>query len=190
MLRGKLAFAQGDWGGVAAGVDVRLPTGDAENLLGTGSTQFKGFLIASGGKSRFSPHVNAGYTFTGDSDTLGVLPDEINYAAGFDAAISSRLTLTADVVGRALLDAQRLVDTETVYRYRTASEPAGTFPHTITREEFATETGTLNLLLGSVGFKLNPTGRLLIAANLLFSLSKDNGLQDDLTPVIEIDYNF
>lgn len=190
VLRGKLNVAQGDWGGFAAGVDVRLPTGDEENLLGTGSTQVKGFLIASGGKSRFSPHVNAGYTFTGDSDTLGVLPDEINYAAGFDAAVSSRLTLTADVVGRALLDAQRLVDTETVYRYRRASDPVGTLPRTITREEFASETGTLNLLLGSVGFKLNPTGRLLISGNLLISLSKDNGLQDDLTPVIEIDYNF
>jgi hypothetical protein len=190
VLRGKLNFLQADWGGLALGVDVKLPTGDAENLLGTGSTQVKSFFIASGGKSRFSPHVNAGYTFTSESDTLGDLPDEINYAAGFDAALSSRLTLTADVVGRALLDAQRLTTTETTYRYRTASDPPGAFPRVVTREEFATETGTLNLLLGSVGFKLNPTGRLLIAANVLFSLSKDNGLQDDITPVIEFDYNF
>lgn len=191
VLRGKLGLAQGDWGGFAAAVDVRLPTGDAADLLGTGSTQVKGFLIASGGKSRFSPHINAGYTFTGDSDEFGVLPDEINYAAGFDAALSSRLTLNADLVGRALLDAERLVDQDVTYTYRTASDPVGT-QRTVTRTEItsASQTGTLNLLFGAVGLKFNPTGRLLISGNLLISLSKDNGLQDMLTPVIAIDYNF
>jgi hypothetical protein len=190
VLRGKLGLAQGDWGGVAAGVDVRLPTGDAADLLGTGSTQVKGYLIASGGKSRFSPHVNAGYTFTGESDTFGVLPDEINYAAGFDAALSSRLTFNADVVGRALLDAERLVDADVTYNYRVASDPLGT-RRTVTRTEItAGQAGTLNLLLGSVGLKFNPSGRLLLSGNLLISLSKDNGLQDTLTPVFAIDYNF
>jgi hypothetical protein len=190
VLRGKLNFTQGDWGGVAGGVDVRLPTGDEENLLGTGSTQIKTFLIASGGKSRFSPHANVGYTFTGDSDTLGVLPDEINYSGGFDAAVHSRVTLTADVVGRALLDAQRLTSSETVYRFRRASDPVGTLPRSVTREEFTSETGTLNLLFAALGLKFNPTGRLLISGNVLLSLSKDNGLQDDITPVIQVDYNF
>jgi hypothetical protein len=190
VLRGKLGLAQGDWGGFAAGVDVRLPTGDAADLLGTGSTQVKGFLIASGRKSRFSPHVNVGYTFTGDSDTFGPLPDEINYAAGFDAALSSRLTFNADLVGRALLDAERLVDADVTYTYRTASDPIST-QRTVTRTEIvASEQGTLNLLLGSVGLKFNPGSRLLLSGNLLISLSKDNGLQDMLTPVFAIDYNF
>jgi hypothetical protein len=190
VLRGKLGLTQGDWGGVAAGVDVRLPTGDSADLLGTGSTQVKGFLIASGGKSRFSPHVNVGYTFTGESDTFGVLPDEINYAAGFDAALSNRLTFNADLVGRALLDAERLVDRDVTYNYRLASDPVGT-RRSVTRTEItAGEPGTLNLLLGSVGLKFNPSGRLLLSGNLLISLSKDNGLQDTLTPVFAIDYNF
>jgi hypothetical protein len=190
VLRGKLGLAQGDWGGVAAGVDVRLPTGDAADLLGTGSTQVKGFLIVSGGKSRFSPHLNLGYTFTGESDTFGVLPDEINYAAGFDAALSSRLTFNADIVGRALLDAERLVDGDVTYEYRLASDPIST-RRTITRTEIsAGAPGTLNLLLGSAGLKFNPGGRLLFSGNLLFSLSKDNGLQDTVTPVFAIDYNF
>ena len=148
VLRGKLGLAQGDWGGVAAGVDVRLPTGDAADLLGTGSTQVKGFLIASGGKSRFSPHVNAGYTFTGDSDTLGVLPDEINYAAGFDAALSSRLTLNRRRGRPRAARRERLVDTESP---TATARPASRSARSRTRSratEFATETGTLNLLLG------------------------------------------
>jgi hypothetical protein len=190
VLRGKLGLAQGDWGGLGAGVDVRLPTGDAADLLGTGSTQVKGFLIASGGKSRFSPHVNLGYTFTGESDTFGELPDEISYAAGFDAALSSRLTFNADLVGRALLDAERLVDADVTYTFRRAGEPIGTQRTTTRTEITAGEAGTLNLLLGSVGLKFNPSGRLLLSGNLLISLSKDNGLQDTLTPVFAIDYNF
>ena len=100
------------------------------------------------------------------------------------------MTLTADVVGRTLIDAQRLVDTETVYRYRRASDPVGSLPRSITRDEFTTETGTLNLLFAALGLKINPTGRLLLSGNVLLSLSKDNGLQDMVTPVIQLDYNF
>ena len=50
--------------------------------------------------------------------------------------------------------------------------------------------GALNLLLGAVGLKFNPGGRLLISGNVLLSLSKDNGLQDMVTPTFQIDYNF
>ena len=186
VLRGKLGISPN----VAAAVDVRLPTGDAADLLGTGSTQVKGFLILSGGKGRFSPHVNVGYTFTGDSDVFGQLPDEFNYTGGFDAVLSSRLTFNADLVGRSLMNADRLVPTDHVYTYRFANEPTGTRPHSVTRQELALEEGTLNLLLGAVGLKFNPTGRLLISGNVLLSLSKDNGLQDVVTPVFQIDYNF
>ena len=186
MLRAKLGITPN----VAAAVDLRLPTGDSADLLGTGATEVKGFLILSGGKSKFSPHLNVGYTYTGDSDLFGKLPDEFNYTGGFDAAVATRLTVTADLVGRSLLSADRLVNTDHVYHYRFANEPAGTFPHSETRTELALEEGTLNLLLGSVGLKFNPAGRLLISGNVLLSLSKDNGLQDMVTPVFQIDYNF
>jgi hypothetical protein len=186
VLRGKLGITPN----VAAAVDVRLATGDAEDLLGSGSTQVKGFLILSGGKSKFSPHLNVGYTFTGESDVFGELPDEFNYTGGFDAALAPRVTLTADLVGRALLNADRLVPVDHVYRYRFANEPTGSFTHTETRTELGLEEGTLNLLLGSVGLKFNPAGRLLISGNVLLSLSKDNGLQDLVTPVFQVDYNF
>ena len=78
-------------GGVAGGVDVRLPTGDQKNLLGAGG-QTKMFAIVSGGRGRLMQHANFGYTATWGSvpnvgllATLGgetSLPDEINYALG------------------------------------------------------------------------------------------------------------
>jgi len=46
-----------------------------------------------------------------------------------------------------------------------------------------------NEISGAVGFKFNPRGRLLIDANLLFSLN-DHGLRDTLTPLIGLEYGF
>jgi hypothetical protein len=188
VVRGKLNLAHQDAGDLAAAVDVRLPTGDDENLLGAGAVQAKFFLVASGSaKKAFSPHLNLGYTFTGESDTLGKLPDELNYAVGFDAAVGSKVTVTGDFVGRSLLDATRVVEGERTFRFnRRPPAPVQTITDTV----LLTETGTMNLLLGSAGVKFNPGGRLLFSANLLFSLSKDNGLQDTITPVFAIDYNF
>ena len=45
------------------------------------------------------------------------------------------------------------------------------------------------MLLGSAGIKVNPAGRLLLMANVLFAIG-DSGLQDKLTPVFGIDYSF
>lgn len=191
VLRGKLGLARGDNMSLAAGVDVRLPTGKEEDLLGTGATQIKPYLIAGFlPKQRFSPHVNLGYTFTGESDLLGQLPDEVDWTVGFDAAPSSHVTITADVIGRSLIDAQRLRVRDRVFNYRLVTDPPRPFHREEVRPEYFAEEATMNMILGSAGFKLNPFGRLLISFNALFPLSKNNGLQDDFTPVFAIDYNF
>ena len=130
MLRGKFRFVNASGGGLAAGVDVRLPTGDAQQLLGTGGTQTKLSLIGSMSAGKFSPHVNVGYTLSaGGGDETGVaatpeVPDEVNYAIGFDAAVHERLTLSFDVVGRTLRDPGRLVPVQRQFPFTTQ---AGTF---------------------------------------------------------------
>lgn len=188
VVRGKLGLHRGGSVSLAAGVDLRLPTGKEEDLLGSGATQAKLYLIASGAaKSRFSPHVNVGYTYTGDSDLFGQLPDEIDYSVGFDAAPSARFTFMADFIGRTLLDADRLVTRDRTFQFNKRNGPR----ETIVRPELVRESGQkLNLLLGSAGIKFNPAGRFLVSANVLFSLSQDNGLQDKVTPVFSLDYNF
>jgi hypothetical protein len=67
VVRGKLRFLSQPGGGLAAGLDLRLPTGDEANLLGTGATQVKLSLIYSGDYGRLSPHINAGYTLSSGS---------------------------------------------------------------------------------------------------------------------------
>ena len=97
---------------MSLGVDVRLPTGDADNLLGLGTTQGKFFLIASSNNPRVSPHMNIGFTVSGEGnretvfqfEPLGV-SDEFNYSGGVEIVAHPKLTLLADFLGRTLFDA-------------------------------------------------------------------------------------
>jgi hypothetical protein len=188
VLRGKYNFFRGTGTSVAAALDLRLPTGDSEDLLGSGATQAKISAIAARVSSkRFSPRIAAGYTLSsGGADFVGELPDEINYSAGFDAALHSRVTLTADFLGRTLLDADRLVLRDRVFENVLRTDPT---VRQTTRTTTETTTGNLNLMIGSAGLKVNPAGRLLLMVNLLFGIG-DSGLQDDVTPVFGIDYSF
>ncbi len=195
VLRSKWKFTGGPRGGWAAAIDLRLPTGDERDLLGTGATQAKLFIIGSKEYGTFSPHVNLGYTFSsGGNDFVESFPDELNYTLGFDWAATPRFTLAADLLGRTLFDAVRLVSSDDDFLFCT--QPGqGPFctagaTTTVQRPVVDAETGDLNLLLGSLGVRFNPVGNLLISLNGLYSLS-DDGLQDnDIIPVVALEYTF
>src|SRR5690606_39513022 len=123
-LRGKYRLAGQGGSGLAAALDVRLPTGDEDDLLGTGATQSKLMLVGSTTFGSFSPHANVGYTLSsGGSDMAGDVPDEINYAAGFGWAAHPRLTFAAGVVGRVLRDARTIESVSSTVQFGT--EPDG-----------------------------------------------------------------
>ncbi len=188
LVRAKYNFLRKPGGSLAAFLDVRLPTGNENDLLGSGATQAKLALVAGGSPGRFSPRASAGYTFSsGGSDFTGDLPDEFYYTAGFDLVPHSRVTLTADFIGRTLLDAQKLTDQERTFQFR--FRPPATTTMTVTRTQLTTTTGNVNLMLGSAGIKINPVGNLLLVGNVLFKIGS-NGLQDDITPVFGLDYTF
>jgi hypothetical protein len=188
VLRGKYNFSRGAHTSVAAALDLRLPTGKSEDLLGSGATQAKLYLIAARVASkRFSPRAAFGYTYSsGGADFVGDLPDEVNYSAGFDAALHRRATFTADFLGRTLLDADRLVLRDRVFESVQRADP--TIRQTV-RISPEIAKGNLSLMLGSAGVKVNPVGRLLVMFNALFAIG-DSGLQDKFTPVVGIDYSF
>ncbi len=78
-------------------VEVKLPTGDENQLLGTGGTNLTGLLIASKTYGRwFTPHLNLGY----EIDTKDTRESSFRYALGFDARVFPELSLAADVIGR------------------------------------------------------------------------------------------
>jgi hypothetical protein len=194
VLRTKYRIVGAGSGGLAGGVDIRLPTGDQNELLGAGK-QAKVFLIQSGGTNRLMEHVNLGYTSAwGHVPNGGLLallstgqeplPDEINVTGGVEFVAESRLTVVGDILHRTLRDAGRLSITSKQFDYegRTAVETAHF-------DEFAPRGGNLNLTLGSVGMKFNPVGDLLLSANVLFPLNRA-GLRSHLTTVVGLDYAF
>ena len=86
--------------GSRSGLDVRLPTGDEMNLLGSGAAGLQPFAIWSATYGRVSPHVNAGYRWNGSSvlagnpatGESGHFPDQVSYALGADVSVNPRLT--------------------------------------------------------------------------------------------------
>jgi hypothetical protein len=193
VLRTKYRLFGDMHGALAVAMDARLPTGDEENLLG-GSAQTKVFLIGSSGRDRFFQHVNVGYTFSAEENEAAAtgtgvpsLPDEFNYAAGVEYVAHPRLTLIGDLVGRTLIDAGRLRVEGKRFEFQ-PSDPTLP-PSSVIFDEFAPQSGNLNLLLGTVGAKFNPTGDLLISASVLFPLT-DAGLKGRWSTVIGLDYAF
>lgn len=186
VLRAKYRAISGQRAGLALGLDVRLPSGEERDLLGTGTTQVKGFLIGSAHLGTFSPHVNAGYTW---SSRNGQVPDEIDYTAGFDWALSPRLTFVVDALGRTLRKSQVLREVDTTFQYNVnpATDPVDLRSTTL-KQLVATEQDATSFL-GSVGFKINPVGNLLITINGLFNLN-NRGLQARFSPLVGLDYSF
>jgi hypothetical protein len=213
VFRSKYNFLHKPGGGAALGLDVRVPTGDKEELLGTGATQVKGYLIYSGDYGRVSPHLNVGYTYSSgvlasgtafESPTSGFgqtvfrgrgapaagdvsVPDEINYAAGFTAAVSPRVTLILDAIGRTVRDANRFAPVTQRFTFNTGAGG----PFQAERNDVVGITGrdNLHVLLGVAGVKLNVTKTLLLTANVLFPLN-DSGLRAKVSPVVGLDYAF
>jgi hypothetical protein len=75
---------------------VTLPTGDEDDLLGTGETKYRGMLIASKTLGPWTPHLNVAYEVPSSNSKL----ENLTYAIGFDARITDRLTAAVDVLGR------------------------------------------------------------------------------------------
>ncbi len=74
---------------------VKLPTGDEDDLLGTGETAVLGLLVASKSFDKLTPHLNLGYEWSTESEQ-----SNLRYIAGFDAGLHPDLTVGLDVLGR------------------------------------------------------------------------------------------
>lgn len=75
---------------------VTLPTGDEDDLLGTGETKYKAGVITSKGFGTVGTHLNLAYEMTTGED----VQDNMTYAAGVDLRASSTFTVGADFLGR------------------------------------------------------------------------------------------
>lgn len=186
MVRLKSTVRKTERSGVAVGLDVRLPTGDEMNLLGSGAPGIQPFAIWSATYRQISPHVNAGYKWNGSSVLAGNpatgesahFPDQVSYGAGADVSVNPHLTLAFDLLGRYLIDAERLRLEEFH-----GLDGRSTFPNIVFGRD------SYNALSGAIGMKANVFSRVLVDFNLLFKLD-ENGLRDKVTPLIGLEYSF
>ena len=111
----------------AAGLDLRLPTGDELNLLGSGAAGIRPFAAFSTTIGRFDPHANLAYQWNGRSLLAGDvesqieadLPDQFQYAIGTDLQVNSRFSIVFDVLGQRLMNASRL----STYEFQARASP-------------------------------------------------------------------
>jgi hypothetical protein len=170
--------------GLAFVNDVRIPTGDEFNYHGAGAFGIKPFFAASLTKGPVSPHLNFGYQWNGKSFLATSfarekrnLPGQIFFSAGAEAAVSRRLTVSADLFDQLIVNGAR-----TFLRQERAVD--GTpyqsfyFPNQSRHETNA-----------SIGFKAHIASDVVVSANLLFRLNK-SGLRARAVPLMGVSYIF
>jgi hypothetical protein len=138
VLRAKGVIWSGERSAVSIGADVRFPTGDAQNFLGSGTYGFTPFVVYSY-SARISPHANIGFQENGNSIlggnivppqpvgppqnittpstfTQGHLPNQFLYSGGADVIfVKTRLAGTFDLVGQRVFNARRAIVTSQSY---------------------------------------------------------------------------
>ncbi|HWO28395.1 MAG TPA: transporter [Candidatus Acidoferrum sp.] len=189
----------GERAGFAAGLDVRFPTGDALNYLGSGSYGVKPFAVFSY-RARVSPHVLLGYEWNTQSITAGDLaagvkgnvPNDLVYTAGADARVTKWLTGDFDIVG------QRFFGTETVsvapqqFLANCGVCTANPTPNTVAIPTLVTHpNSSYNMTNASMGIKVRPfaKAKLVFTANVLVRLD-DGGLRSKAVPLAGVGYTF
>jgi Putative MetA-pathway of phenol degradation len=171
-LRARYAVAGDAQRGLAAGLDVRLPTGREEDLLGAGRASARMFGIGSFEHGAIATHLNAGYT-------VGGVSREIGYNAAVTYAAMPRVTVVGELIGRRLSNLHRMRDV-----YAPHATVAG-----VETMRWLPDGDGVNQLLASSGMKINVGGSYLLTANVLFRLA-DLGLAARVVPSITLDYTF
>jgi len=186
---------------VALGLEGRIPTGDAYNLLGSGAYGVKPFVVFSRHAGRFTPHANLAYQWNGFSvlrindcyfqntctggsglPTLR-LPSSLQYSAGADIGIVKKLSLVTDFIGQRYFTAPRVLSPVAIGPPYNSHLPA-----TLTTIGVANSSYNIDNL--AIGLKVNPVGHLIISANALIRLDNGGLRPARFVPLVGLSYRF
>lgn len=158
-LRAKFNAVRSGRKALAVGADLRFPTGEALDLLGSGAFGLRPFIVVSYGNRVVSPHLKVAYDWGGKSVLAGnltpdgnggvmfeqkrALPNKWLMHVGADIAVHPRATLSVEFLGSVAVN------------------------------DYTFSNGAYRQTVGgdgdvAVGLKLNPFGKLLVDLNLLF----------------------
>lgn len=175
-VRMKAAVAERDAARFSILGDVRLPTGDEEDLLGSGEIFVRALGILSAELGDFSPHLNLGYAYRGGD----VFNDAFLFTAGFSQMLAPWATLALDLVTELQVGESKLSVPEPV----TLQAP---FRRTITPTNIPNRRD--DLASGSVGFKFTTGAGVNVLANTIWPLNQ-GGLRTGLSLMLGAEYSF
>jgi len=176
-------------GGLTVGAEFRIPSGDAENFLGSGAVGLRPYVTLTWG-TRFSPHLNVGYQVnantvlvTNSTGGSGQLPNRLLFSAGADWGITKWMTLAVDVIGQQVYDAQRikLLPAPPVLNQGVNVTYPTIFPFK--------DTCLLGDAAGGIKLKPLPSKNLIVTGNALVRLN-NSGLRSAVVPLVGVSYTF
>jgi hypothetical protein len=171
-LRVKYLVAGSPAAAFAIGGELRLPTGDAEALLGAGRAAVRIMGIGSAERGRVGVHGNAGLV-------RGGVSDELTASGALSVAATPRLTASAELLVRRLGDLHPI--------------GAATFAHPsiagVETMRLVPGEGGTTLVRAVTGVKWNAASTLVVSGQLWWHVA-NAGLTAPLTPTIGFDYLF
>ncbi len=186
VVHAKLRFVGTENGGLAAVVNVQLPTGDDANLLGTGATRAEGRVVWSDQFGRVDAHLNGSYIYSSGSLSGELLapgnpnavaanrplldlsvPDEIGVVGGIEYALAPRVGISGDLIARQIRD---------VPRFGTVQGPGGLANLSAVPDELLfVGRDNVTQILTAIGVRVHLGRPLILSADVLLPIT-DNGL--------------
>jgi hypothetical protein len=181
----------GEHATLSAGMNLRTPTGDDKNYLGSGAWGFNPYLVFSY-LHRLSPHAKIGYQWNTATELNNptsspggnlALPGGLQYDIGADWRWTKQLTVAGDILGSQYLNTPKFVAGTQEFPIAAAPSTEQSLP-SLTPVNSSYTVGDL-----SAGLKWNPYRNLVIAGNVLIQLN-NVGLRTRPAPLVGISYKF
>jgi hypothetical protein len=171
-VRAKYTLVSGHSGGVAAAAEVRLATGNEENLLGAGKVSWRILGVASTERGVWGMHANVGIV-------RGGVSDETTFNGAASIAVHPRLTISGELLGRQVSELRDL-------SLMSAPHPTIVGVDTLRLAPGLTGSTLLNAVIST---KWNVSGTLVLSGYVAWPLVS-RGLTASITPTIGLEYAF
>lgn len=159
-------------GAIAAGVEVRLPTGNEENLLGAGEMAMRFMGLASAEAGRASFHGNFAFG-------TGGIGRELYYGGAVAVAATPQFTIVGEMFARRIAGVQQITEVIAPHPRIGGVDTMRLIP---SGEDMTTA-------FTVAGFEWNVGGTWLLHGHVLVPMT-NRGLTPQLAPTIALDYSF
>ncbi len=174
---------------VSAGLDIRFPTGDALNYLGSGAYGYNLHGLFEY-RWKVSPHLKVGYQWNGKSELVtsgsgsaksASLPGGVQYDIGADYSLIRQITIAVDVLGSQFVNSPSLSISTLPF-----SQPLPSSFAPLSTVVPVTTTYTTSNISG--GVKYHASRHWTLYGNVLVPLN-NAGLRSNLVPLGGLSYN-